>query len=210
MEISLPGLNQTQINVKAGLSFQRVLRALLRQDPDVIMIGEIRDAETATIALNAAQTGHLVLSTLHTNSTAETLTRLNQMDVPAWMLATALKLIIAQRLVRKLCPHCTRRLPDALQLPETLWPSPLPRWQPQGCESYYSGYYGRLALFELMPISRIIHEAILAQNSAAELADIAAREGMKTLWHSGFDAVARGLTSIEEIWRVVGTPHGFA
>lgn len=109
VEIPIAGLNQTQIHSRAGLTFQGVLRALLRQDPDVIMIGEIRDGETAEIAIKAAQTGHLVLSTLHTNSTCETLVRLQQMGVARWMLSSALTLVIAQRLVRKLCPHCRRQ-----------------------------------------------------------------------------------------------------
>lgn len=129
VEIPIEGVNQTQIHPRAGLNFQGVLRALLRQDPDIIMVGEIRDGETAEIALKAAQTGHLVLSTLHTNSTSETLIRLQQMGVARWMIASALTLVIAQRLVRKLCPHCRRRLDAPVTLPASLWPTPLPRWQ---------------------------------------------------------------------------------
>ncbi|BDH47102.1 type II secretion system protein GspE [Salmonella enterica subsp. enterica serovar Choleraesuis] len=210
VEIPMAGLNQVQINNRAGLTFQKVLRALLRQDPDVIMIGEIRDNETATIALNAAQTGHLVLSTLHTNSTAETLTRLNQMETPPWMVAAALKLIVAQRLVRRLCPHCRQRGTNDINLPPSLWPTSLPDWQPVGCEHCYSGYYGRLALFELMPITTPLREAILSKKSAGELTGLAVQMGMQSLWQCGFDAVQSGLTTLEEIWRVVGLPHGNA
>lgn len=120
IEIPLPGVNQTQINPKCGLDFNRVLRALLRQDPDVIMVGEIRDAETAEIAVKAAQTGHLVLSTLHTNSTAETLTRLRQMGIPGYLLGSALRLIVAQRLVRRLCPHCRQPAQAVAHYPSEL------------------------------------------------------------------------------------------
>ncbi len=124
LEIPIAGMNQTQINPRAGLTFHSVLRALLRQDPDIVMVGEIRDAETAEIALKAAQTGHLVLSTLHTNSTSETLTRLQQMGIARWMISSALSLVIAQRLVRKLCPHCRRNAGSAADLPHSLWPPP--------------------------------------------------------------------------------------
>ncbi len=122
VEIPLAGLNQTQINPRAGLTFQSVLRALLRQDPDIIMVGEIRDGETAEIAIKAAQTGHLVLSTLHTNSTTETLVRLQQMGVARWMISSALSMVIAQRLVRRLCPYCRQEASRHTELPRTLWP----------------------------------------------------------------------------------------
>lgn len=140
IEIPLAGLNQTQINPRAGLTFQTVLRALLRQDPDIIMVGEIRDGETAEIAINAAQTGHLVLSTLHTNSTAETLIRLQQMGVARWMISSALSLVIAQRLVRRLCPIAAGETDKRAELPRSVWPRPLPRWQPTGCERCYHGF----------------------------------------------------------------------
>ncbi len=153
LEIPIAGMNQTQINPRAGLTFHSVLRALLRRDPDIVMVGEIRDAETAEIALKAAQTGHLVLSTLHTNSTSETLTRLQQMGIARWMISSALSLVIAQRLVRKLCPHCRRNAGSAADLPHSLWPRPLPRWQAAGCEHCYHGYHGRLALFEVLPVT---------------------------------------------------------
>ncbi|HCI6415263.1 TPA: Flp pilus assembly complex ATPase component TadA, partial [Klebsiella quasipneumoniae subsp. quasipneumoniae] len=145
LEIPLTGLNQTQINPRSGLTFQSVLRALLRQDPDIVMVGEIRDAETAEIAIKAAQTGHLVLSTLHTNSTSETLIRLQQMGVARWMISSALSLVVAQRLVRKLCPHCRRDGGRPTEVPHSLWPRPLPGWLAVGCPQCYHGYYGRLA-----------------------------------------------------------------
>ncbi|SQB26213.1 protein transport protein HofB [Citrobacter koseri] len=126
VEIPVEGLNQTQIHPRAGLTFQSVLRALLRQDPDIIMVGEIRDGETAEIAIKAAQTGHLVLSTLHTNSTSETLIRLQQMGVARWMISSALTLVVAQRLVRKLCPYCRHIAAESVSLPAALWPTTLP------------------------------------------------------------------------------------
>ncbi|XES84953.1 type II secretion system protein GspE [Franconibacter pulveris] len=208
VEIPLPGLNQTQINPKAGLTFQRVLRALLRQDPDIIMIGEIRDGETAEIAIKAAQTGHLVLSTLHTNSTSDTLVRLEQMGVPRWMLTSALQLVIAQRLVRKLCSCCRSALPEPLRLPAGLFPRPLPQWQANGCERCYSGFYGRLALFELLPVNAALRQAMLEGLPAREIEALARQQGMISLFESGCLAVEEGLTTIEEIYRVLGFPDG--
>lgn len=208
VEIPLPGLNQTQINPKAGLTFQRVLRALLRQDPDIIMIGEIRDGETAEIAIKAAQTGHLVLSTLHTNSTSDTLVRLEQMGVPRWMLTSALQLVIAQRLVRKLCPCCRSALPEPLRLPASLFPRPLPQWQANGCERCYGGFYGRLALFELLPVNAALRQAMLEGLPAREIEALARQQGMVSLFESGCLAVEEGLTTIEEIYRVLGFPDG--
>lgn len=206
-EIPLEGVTQTQIHPKAGLSFDIVLRALLRQDPDVIMIGEIRDTETADIALNAAQTGHLVLSTLHTQSCIETLTRLEQMGMARWQIASALELIVAQRLVRRLCPHCRQPAPEALMLPESLSPEPVAHWYAVGCERCYSGYYDRLALFELMPINCALRQAILTDENARTLEPLCRQLGMKTLQESGLSAVRQGLTTADELWRVLGMPH---
>ncbi|NIY48026.1 type II secretion system protein GspE [Cedecea colo] len=208
IEIPLPGLNQTQVNIKAGLSFQGVLRALLRQDPDVIMVGEIRDSETAEIAIKAAQTGHLVLSTLHTNSTIETVIRLEQMGVARWMLASALKMVVAQRLVRKLCPHCKKQKHEKLSLPAQICPEPLPDWQPVGCERCYGGYYGRAALFEILPIENTVRAAIASGTHTAEMERLAREQGMVTLFESGCRAVSKGLTTLKEIYRVLGVPHG--
>ena len=208
IEIPLAGLNQTQINPRAGLTFQNVLRALLRQDPDIIMVGEIRDGETAGIAINAAQTGHLVLSTLHTNSTTETLTRLEQMGVARWMISSALTMVIAQRLVRRLCPHCRRETRDQAQLPRSVWPRPLPRWQPTGCDRCYHGFYGRVAIFEVLAIDNALRQAI-ASGAGTDVIEASARQaGMVSLFEHGCRAVEQGLTTIEELLRVLGMPNG--
>ncbi|WP_234099278.1 type II secretion system protein GspE [Enterobacter roggenkampii] len=208
IEIPLAGLNQTQINPRAGLTFQNVLRALLRQDPDIIMVGEIRDGETAGIAINAAQTGHLVLSTLHTNSTTETLIRLEQMGVARWMISSALTMVIAQRLVRRLCPHCRRETRDQAQLPRTVWPRPLPRWQPTGCDRCYHGFYGRVAIFEVLAIDNALRQAI-ASGAGTDVIEASARQaGMVSLFEHGCRAVEQGLTTIEELLRVLGMPNG--
>ena len=208
IEIPLAGLNQTQINPRAGLTFQNVLRALLRQDPDIIMVGEIRDVETAGIAINAAQTGHLVLSTLHTNSTTETLIRLEQMGVARWMISSALTMVIAQRLVRRLCPHCRRETRDQAQLPRSVWPRPLPRWQPTGCDRCYHGFYGRVAIFEVLAIDNALRQAI-ASGAGTDVIEASARQaGMVSLFEHGCRAVEQGLTTIEELLRVLGMPNG--
>ncbi|MDY1037005.1 type II secretion system protein GspE [Lelliottia sp. CFBP8978] len=208
VEIPLAGLNQTQINPRAGLTFQSVLRALLRQDPDIIMVGEIRDGETAEIAINAAQTGHLVLSTLHTNSTTETLIRLQQMGVARWMVSSALTLVIAQRLVRRLCPHCRKETQEESLLPKSVWPRKLPHWQPVGCDRCYHGFYGRVALFEVLRVNNDIRQAIASDASIEEIEMSAKQSGMTTLFEHGCMAVEQGLTTLEEIVRVLGVPHG--
>jgi len=206
VEIPLAGVNQTQIHTRSGLSFHLVLRALLRQDPDVIMLGEIRDSETAEIAVKAAQTGHLVLSTLHTNSTTETLVRMGQMGVPGYMLASALRLVIAQRLVGKLCPHCRQPAEALAHFPADIWPGTVQNWRAVGCERCFSGYYGRLALFEMLPISPALQNA-LAQNASPEtLAKIAHQQGMDPLFVNGLHCVNRGDTTLEELTRVTGGP----
>ncbi|MBE0151235.1 type II secretion system protein GspE [Serratia sp. PL7] len=204
IEIPVFGINQTQINSKTDLDFARVLRALLRQDPDVIMIGEIRDKETAEIAVKAAQTGHLVLSTLHTNSTCETLTRLTQMGIPGYLLAACLKLVIAQRLVRRLCPHCRYPQVEILHFPTTIWPEPLIPWRAAGCEHCFGGYYGRIGVYELLKITPEIQHALMQNASVIKLADIAQQQGQTTLLQAGLELVAQGITSLEELYRVVG------
>lgn len=208
IEIPLPGINQTQVNVKYGLDFNRVLRAMLRQDPDVIMVGEIRDAETAEIAVKAAQTGHLVLSTLHTNSTSETLTRLRQMGIPGYLLGPALRLIVAQRLVRRLCPHCRQPAQAVAHFPAELWPGTLQTWRAPGCDHCFSGYFGRLALFELLPVTAKLQNAIAAEMPLTNLLTLAKQQGMRTLLAAGLEAVNRGDTSLEEMQRVVGLNDG--
>lgn len=208
IEIPLSGINQTQIHNRKGLDFNRVLRALLRQDPDVIMVGEIRDAETAEIAVKAAQTGHLVLSTLHTNSTAETLTRLRQMGIPGYLLGPALKLIVAQRLVRRLCPHCRQPAQAVAHYPPEIWPGTLQTWRAPGCDHCFSGYFGRLALFELLPINARLQNAIAAEMPLENLLTLAKQQGLRPLLVSGLEAVSRGDTSLEEMQRVIGLDDG--
>nr|WP_154325311.1 type II secretion system protein GspE [Pantoea sp. 201603H] len=208
IEIPLAGVNQTQINPKSGLDFHRVLRALLRQDPDVIMLGEIRDGETAEIAVKAAQTGHLVLSTLHTNSTAETITRLGQMGIPSYLLASALKLVIAQRLVRRLCPHCRQPAEAVAHFPSSIWPGTVQTWQASGCDHCFSGYYGRLALFEILPVTSKLQIAIAANATPDVLISLAQQQGLNTLFTEGLHAVNRGETSLEEVNRIVGFANG--
>lgn len=207
VEIPLEGLNQTQVSLRAGLTFQSVLRSLLRQDPDIVMVGEIRDGETAEIAIKAAQTGHLVLSTLHTNSTVETLVRLEQMGVARWMVSSALLMVVAQRLVRKLCPHCRQQASGEPPLPHTLWPRPLPHWTAHGCQQCYHGYQGRLALFELLPLTPSLRQAIANGVTPTELMQHARQSGMTTLFENGCQAVEQGLTTQEELLRVLGIPQ---
>ena len=168
----------------------------------------IRDGETAEIAIKAAQTGHLVLSTLHTNSTCETLVRLQQMGVARWMLSSALTLVIAQRLVRKLCPHCRRQQGEPIHIPDNVWPSPLPHWQAPGCVHCYHGFYGRTALFEVLPITPVIRQLISANTDVESLETHARQAGMCTLFENGCLAVEQGLTTFEELIRVLGMPHG--
>ena len=206
VEIPLAGINQTQINTRAGLTFQSVLRALLRQDPDIVMVGEIRDAETAEIAIKAAQTGHLVLSTLHTNSTSETLVRLQQMGIARWMISSALLMVVAQRLVRRLCPWCQQQQGVHDTLPRTLWPRPLPRWHAPGCERCYGGYHGRIALFEVLHIAPPLRQAIISGAAPESVEAIARSAGMMTLFEHGCEAVERGQTTVEELLRVLGSP----
>ncbi|CAI0969367.1 type II secretion system protein GspE [Serratia entomophila] len=203
IEIPLFGVNQTQVNAKTELSFSKVLRALLRQDPDVIMIGEIRDQETAEIAVKAAQTGHLVLSTLHTNSTGETLTRLTHMGIPGYLIAACLKLVIAQRLVRRLCEHCRYQQSRPTHFPAAIWPEPLTAWRADGCEHCFSGYYGRIGVYELLAVTPEVQAGLLQNATPGQLADIARQQGQITLLQAGLTLVAAGVTSLEELYRVV-------
>ncbi|PIJ49765.1 type II secretion system protein GspE [Erwinia sp. OLTSP20] len=205
IEIPLPGIIQTQVNHKIDLGFRQVLRALLRQDPDIIMLGEIRDAETAAIAVNAAQTGHLVLSTLHTNSTLETLVRLRQMGLPGYQLGPALKMVIAQRLVRRLCPYCRQTGERLDNLPATLWSGTLQNWLATGCDRCFSGFYGRLALFEVLPISQPLQAAIASDASQQQLQSLVAEQNLSRLFSEGLQAVNRGDTTLEELKRVTGS-----
>jgi type IV pilus assembly protein PilB len=205
VEVHVQGVNQVQARDDVGLSFGTVLRALLRQDPDVIMVGEIRDLETADIAVKAALTGHLVLSTLHTNDAASAVTRLLDMGIPPFLLAGSLVLVVAQRLVRVLCPRCSSDRPvDAGVLRAAGWrEAPFRSCHGDGCrECTGTGYRGRTAVYELMPIGDAIRERIVAGASALELGRVAQRGGMRTLRRGALALAARGVTSVEEALRV--------
>lgn len=207
VEINLPGINQVQIQPQIGFDFACALRSFLRQDPDVIMVGEIRDFETADIAVKAAQTGHLVLSTLHTNSAAETLTRLQNMGVKAYNLASSLSLVIAQRLVRRLCPMCKQSYSptDAERQQHQLTDNiVLYQAAPTGCQHCNLGYNGRIALFEVLPLSANLKALILAQTSTHAIQQSAIENGMVTLKQSAVNRLIAGDTSISEIDRQLG------
>ncbi len=207
-EINLPGVNQVNVNEKAGLTFAAALRSFLRQDPDIIMVGEIRDLETADIAIKAAQTGHLVLSTLHTNDAPSTLTRLRNMGIAPFNIAASVVLITAQRLARRLCPLCRiavdmdrKVLLDAGFRAEDLDNTWRP-YRPVGCGACNNGYKGRVGLYQVMPISDEIQRIILRDGNAMEIADQSRREGVKTLREAGLQKVKMGLTSIDEVLAV--------
>ena len=208
VEIQLPGANQVNINLKAGLTFASALRAFLRQDPDIIMVGEIRDLETAEIAIKAAQTGHLVLSTLHTNDAPQTLTRLANMGVPPFNIASSVLLIMAQRLVRKLCNHCKteEELPgEALRregFGEEEVDSGLTLYRAVGCDRCTQGYRGRTGIFQVMPISDAMERLILENGTSLQLEQQARSEAIWDLRRSGLEKVKAGITSLEELNRV--------
>jgi len=208
VEINLTGINQVQINNKAGLTFASALRSFLRQDPDIVMVGEIRDLETAEIGIKAAQTGHLVLSTLHTNSAAETLTRLLNMGVPAFNIASSVSLIIAQRLARRLCEHCKAPLqmsdPELTELgfkPEHL-AEKQHLCKPVGCNKCTDGYKGRVGIYEVMEMSDELGRIILSDGNAMQIADAAVDQGMHTLRQSAIKQALNGVTSLNEVTRV--------
>jgi type IV pilus assembly protein PilB len=207
VEINMVGVNQVNVNPKAGLDFATALRAFLRQDPDIIMVGEIRDLETAEIAVKAAQTGHLVLSTLHTNDAPQTLSRLANMGVPPYNIASAVHLIMAQRLARRLCNKCKKQI----QIPhEALIKSGfkeeqlegLTLYSPVGCDSCTGGYKGRVGIYQVMPVSEEMGRLIMEGGNSMQLEEQARREGIPDLRESGLRKVAAGITSLEEVDRV--------
>ncbi|HSV81664.1 MAG TPA: type IV-A pilus assembly ATPase PilB [Ramlibacter sp.] len=207
-EINLPGVNQVNVNEKAGLTFAAALKSFLRQDPDVIMVGEIRDLETADIAIKAAQTGHLVMSTLHTNDAPTTLTRMRNMGIAPFNIASSVILITAQRLARRLCPQCKKpmdipyeTLIEAGYREEEVDGSWTP-YQPVGCSACNNGYRGRLGIYQVMPIGEDMQRIILADGSALEIAQQARKEGVRSLRESGLHKVKLGLTSLEEVLAV--------
>lgn len=207
VEINMEGINQVHVSTKVGLTFAEALRSFLRQDPDVIMVGEIRDLETAEIAIKAAQTGHMVMSTLHTNSASETITRLLNMGIPAFNVATSVSLVIAQRLARKLCEHCAEPadLPRDTLLAEGYAEDEIELahiMRPVGCDKCNGGYKGRLGIYEVVRITPTLQRIIMEGGNSLILAEAAAEAGFNNLRQSGLRKAAMGLTSLEEINRV--------
>lgn len=207
VEINLEGINQVPVNSKIGLDFSAALRAFLRQDPDVVMVGEIRDLETAEIAIKASQTGHMVLSTLHTNSAPETLTRLRNMGIPAFNLATSVSLIIAQRLARRLCNQCkeSTEIPEKVLMEEGFQAeqiSALRLFKAVGCDKCKEGYKGRVGIYEVVPITDAMSRIIMDDGNSIEIADQAQKEGFHNLRQSALVKVGLGLTSLDEANRL--------
>lgn len=203
VEYEFPGIRQTEIREKIGLTFASSLRALLRQNPDVLLVGETRDAETAQLAIRAALTGHLVLSTLHTNDALAAIPRLRDLGVESFLLAASLRLVAAQRLVRRLCPECKEPHPDNVRLREIHRMPDAQFHRAVGCAACRDrGYRGRLAIHEVVPAAKLI-PLIAADAPLAELTALRDREGYATLWQHGLAAAARGLTTIEQVARVL-------
>ncbi|HHF3122845.1 TPA: type IV-A pilus assembly ATPase PilB [Vibrio diabolicus] len=205
VEINLSGINQVQVQPKIGFGFAEALRSFLRQDPDVVMVGEIRDLDTAEIAIKASQTGHLVLSTLHTNSAAETVIRLSNMGVESFNLASSLSLIIAQRLARKLCSHCkqSQELTVQLQHLGIQASDNIFKADPDGCNECTHGYSGRTGIYEVMRFDEFLSEALIKGASVHELEKLAIANGMSTLQMSGIEKLKQGITSFSELQRVL-------
>ncbi len=206
VEINLEGINQVNVNPRQGMDFSQALRAFLRQDPDIIMVGEIRDLETAEIAIKAAQTGHMVMSTLHTNSAAETLTRLRNMGVAAFNLATSVNLIIAQRLARRLCKCKVEvEVPDEVLLGEGFTREQLGTFKvygPKGCENCNAGYKGRLGIYEVVRVTPALQRIIMEDGNAIDISEQMRKDGFNDLRTSGLMKVVQGVTSLEEVNRV--------
>src|SRR5919106_1812596 len=210
VEYRLSGVNQMQVNNKAGLTFASALRSILRADPDVVLIGEIRDRETALIAMEAALTGHLVLSTLHTNDAPSAITRLAEMEVEPYLVASALDCVVAQRLARRLCDHCkeaykpTREELHQAGFPEDVWKEIELLYRPEGCSRCgKTGYRGRIGLYEVMPMTEEIELLTAERRSSDDIRKVAIEQGMVTLREDGLDKARMGQTSLEEIFRVV-------
>ena len=208
VEIQVPGINQVNTNPKTGLTFAEALRAFLRQDPDIVMVGEIRDLETAEIAVKAAQTGHLVLSTLHTNDAPQTLTRLANMGIPPFNIASSVLLIMAQRLARRLCEHCKEpdELPREAMREEGFSDADIDSgftiYKPVGCDLCTNGYKGRVGIFQVMPVSEAMGKIIMEGGTSLQLEEQAKKEGVDDLRKSGLKKVMQGITSLNELNRV--------
>ncbi|MDD3150934.1 MAG: ATPase, T2SS/T4P/T4SS family, partial [Candidatus Gastranaerophilales bacterium] len=213
IEIRIEGINQVQVNIKADVTFASSMRAILRQDPDIIMVGEIRDKETLEIAIKAALTGHLVMSTIHTNSAVETLTRLIEMGAANYLVASSLVGVIAQRLVRKLCPHCKEgyRITDD-EINKIITNSENASlfkerdiFKPKGCgKCDFTGYIGRIGLYEALPVNREIKKMISQASSIIDIEEVAISSGMKTLANSCLEHILKGHTTVDEFIRVLG------
>ncbi len=209
IEYSMPLVRQTQIQSETGMTFSAGLRALLRQDPDVILVGEIRDEETAKLATRAALTGHLVFSTLHTNDAVGVIARLIDMGVERYLLPIALSAVVGQRLVRKICPNCKEQIDNADELLEKLHTTGLhiqntDLWHGTGCKKcQHTGYLGRLAIYEVLVLSEVFHDPIINGASASELEKLAIAAGMSTMLEDGFNKVCAGHTTVEEVLRVI-------
>jgi len=202
----IQGVNQVQVNPKAGVDFVNVLRSFLRQDPDIIMIGEIRDTETANIAIRAAITGHLVLSTIHTNDAPSTIARLIDMGIEPFLISTALNGIVAQRLVKRLCDKCKQEyIPSDKEYGclDLFDKSDVHFYKPVGCKACNNtGYVGRIGVFEVMPITSNIRQLITRGATTDEIKFVAMREGLNTIWRSCSKLVAQGITTIDELIRI--------
>jgi type IV pilus assembly protein PilB len=210
VEYRLRGINQIQVNLKAGLSFASALRSILRADPDIIMVGEIRDRETAMIAVESALTGHLVLSTLHTNDAPSAMSRLTEMEVEPYLVASAIDCVVAQRLIRKLCDRCREAYePTEAQLieagfPEFQWQDVKTLYRSVGCQSCAkTGFRGRIGLYEVMPVTEEIERMAVERSSSETMRHLAIEQGMNTLRQDGLEKARLGMTSIEEVLRVV-------
>ena len=206
IEIILPGINQVNINPAIHLTFACVLRAFLRQDPDIIMVGEMRDQETAEIGIKAAQTGHLVLSTLHTNSAIESLIRLENMNIPTYNIVASVNLIIAQRLVRRLCDRCKIETPlpkEFIRKLNLITNSKIKTFAAKGCDHCTEGYKGRTGIFEILTLTEKIKKGILKKNSMLEIKKMAEKQGMQTLYSSALEKLKQGVISVLEMERVI-------
>ena len=211
VEVAIPGINQVHVKEQIGLTFAEALRAFLRQDPDIILVGEIRDRETAEIAVKAALTGHLVLSTLHTNDAPSSITRLVDIGVENFLVGTAVNLIIAQRLIRKLCPKCKQPAPYPPEFwkglgfsDEDISNNQFYVHSKEGCEyCNHTGYKGRVAVHEILEMDDDIRKAVLQGKTAADIKEIAQKKGMRTLYESGLLKVKKGMTDLAEVERVL-------
>ncbi|MEJ7824964.1 MAG: ATPase, T2SS/T4P/T4SS family [Solirubrobacteraceae bacterium] len=214
VEYQLDGITQVQVNPKAGLQFSTGLRSMMRADPDIIMVGEIRDHETAQIAVESALTGHLILSTLHTNDAASAITRLVEMGIEPFLVASAIDCIVAQRLARKLCPHCKERQiisADVLRANGIRSQFDMEAYNAQGCpRCNHSGYKGRIGIYEVLTVSDEIRRLVLARAPAPDISEVAVRQGMRLLRDDGLEKVRLGMTSIAEVTRVTGTGAALA